>query len=124
VDARSKASVSLPAMDFVRTDAHTADKKNVSQYMLTVTPEITGVTPAMSGLLGGHRITITGSGLAPGDLATNTGTGGCGSSLSEGVVVLAAVAGVSCKPVECTSDSLVCEVLPSLPQAQGSCTSF
>ena len=107
IEARSAASTSLPAMDFVRADVHsTATGDYVRQYMLTVTPEITSVEPRTSGNHGGHSVTFTGSGLG-----VESGAAGCGNADAGGTPgVTAMLGGVPCTVTECSQTKLVCTV--------------
>ena len=89
--------------------------------MLTITPSITSIEPRTSGGLGGHKVTVLGSGLEI--------PGGCSSSSSsnDGVdgnldaapsVAHAMLAGVPCTVTECSQTKLVC-VVDAAPQVQG-----
>ena len=100
-EERAGAINTLPASDIVRINMDAASGTVASQYMLTVVPTIRDIQPRVSGGLGGHKVTISGSGF--GD-----NTDGCVTG-----EVITKLGGVPCNVLSCSPSQIVCEVAPT-----------
>ena len=101
VEERTGATNTLPASDIVRINVDAASGTVASQYMLTVVPTIHDIQPRVSGDLGGHKVTISGSGF--GDNTEGCATGD----------VVTKLAGIPCNVLSCSPSEIVCEVAPT-----------